>query len=70
MVASERMKLADAEAELREVQDEKAALRSALRLVEDENSRYRQILSNSDSVASPSQPSLRSRSHSRAIPAY
>ena len=62
MVASERMKLAEAEAELREVRDEKAALRSALRLVEDENGRYRQVLSNGD----PSLPSPRGRSHSRA----
>lgn len=60
MVAAERMKLAEAEAELREAEAEKDALRSALKLVEHQR---RESESQSNS---PALPSMSNHAHKRS----
>ena len=44
MVAEERMKVADLEAELRERASEREALKLAMKILEEENQRFRAIL--------------------------
>lgn len=64
MVATERMKRAETEEELKELRQEKEALRSALRLIEGENFNLR----SSENVGSPRVEDLapRPRSHTRS----
>ena len=73
MVAEERMKVADLEEELRERASEREALKLAMRILEEENQRFRGILASASQAvrnvkaATPTQrltPSP-SRSHSR-----
>ena len=73
MVAQERMKVADLEAELRECTSEREALKLAMKILEEENQRFRNILASASQVVrtaratTPAQlhVSSPSRSHSR-----
>jgi len=73
MVAQERMKAADLEAELREFASEREAMKLAMKILEEENQRFRSVLASASQVvrhvksATPTQrltPSP-SRNHSR-----
>jgi hypothetical protein len=70
MVAEERMKVADLEDELRERASEREALKLAMRILEEENRRFRAILASASQVVRQVEPTQRltpspSRSHSR-----
>lgn len=72
MVAQERMKVADLEAELRESASEREALKLAMRILEEENQRFRTILTSPSQAvrelktATPTQRLTPSPSHSHS----